>query len=371
MAASGDSVFSWAGRCGRARGLSVTSLSDLRVARRRLHATVALSLTERCTARCRHCSVRAAPNGKPAADASRVGRWIHSVAEVPSLEMIAITGGEPFLEEGALHGALAAAEASELRTVVFTNAYWAETQNVARGTLARFPHIDLLEISADVFHEEFVPLSNLRHAAEAALARGMGVWFQMNEFQGDAFGTRLRDVLGPEIVDAADFTHSPLLDVGRARDLGLSGAARRGAEFPSGRCNLLTSPIIRPDGSVLACCNEQVYGETEGHVLHLGSLERTSFLEMVRVVQSDPLLEAFRTFGPAHVAQMAAKIGWSPGLYREGNICDLCRDLLADPAIVSKLRRGLSEPDQKRLVRLATEYLEARSEVDESGALSP
>ena len=346
-------------------------LADVEIARKKLHATVALSLTERCTARCRHCSVRAAPSGEPAADASRVGRWVRGVADVPSLEMIAITGGEPFLEEGALHGALSAAAASELHTVVFTNAYWAETLSAARSTLARFPQIDLLEISADVFHEEFVPLKNLRYAAEAALECGIGVWFQMNEFQGDTFGARLRDVLGSEIVDAADVTHSPLLDVGRARDLGLRGPARRSAEFPSGRCNPLTSPIIRPDGSVLACCNEQVYGEAEGHVLHLGSLDRTSFLEMVRLVQSDPLLEAFRTFGPAHVAQMAGEIGWSPGLYREGNICDLCRDLLADPDIVSKLRQVLSEPDQKRLVRLAAEYLEAKSEIAASGAASP
>ena len=338
-------------------------LADLKAARMKPYAAVAFCLTGRCVAKCRHCSVRAGWNGTSAADPVNIERWIRSIGEVASVEVIGITGGEPFIEEQALCAALSRAQQTGVLTVVYTSAYWAESESAARNVLARLPHIDLLEISTDVFHEEFVPLSNVAFAAAAALEAGTGVWLQINKFQSQEFSARLRKAVGQAIIDAVDLSYAPLLKVGRAADLKLGGPDRYTKELPVSRCDMLTSPLVRPDGSVLACCSEEVYSEPKASSLHLGSLNQKRFADIIRLACDNPLFLAFRTFGPAYVAEIARGLGWSCGVYREGNICDLCRHLLADPDLVFKLTALFSLPDQRRLATLAAEYLEAASEL--------
>lgn len=332
--------------------------------RDRAYAAVGFVLTERCTAACRHCALSAGPGGRPAAAPSTVARWVRSVGEAPTTQAIGITGGEPFLERAALDAALGAAHDAGLRTTVFTNACWATSPEAACEALAQLPHIDLLEISADVFHEEFVPLGNVRRAAEAALDAGTGVWFQVAEVEAESFGTRLREVLGPRITGAAEFSEAAILDAGRSLGAPWSDRPPLTAELPTGACKRLGTPLVCPDGSVLACCSEYAYGELCPTALRLGTLEERSLSAMVRDAQSDPLLAALRALGPAYVADVARHSGWHAGRYREGNVCDLCLDLLREAPLADELRRRLAEPEHDGAIVFAAEVRALRAETD-------
>ena len=366
---SAEPIASRARKTGSPARSATLGLGEFDRIRDRPYAAVGFVLTERCTAACRHCALSAGPGGRPAAEPSTVARWVRSVGEAPTTQAIGLTGGEPFLERAALEAALRAAHDTGLRTTVFTNAYWATGPQAACEALAQLPRIDLLEISADVFHEEFVPLENVRHAAEAALGLGMGVWFQVAEVEAESFDTRLRGVLGPRITGAAEFSQAAILDAGRSLGAPWSDRPPRTPELPAGACKRLGTPLVCPDGSVLACCSEYAYGESCPAALRLGTLEERSLSAMVQDAQSDPLLAALRALGPAYVADVARDSGWQGGRYREGNVCDLCLDLLREASLADEVRRRLAEPEHDGAIAFAAEVRELRAEAaDGEGA---
>jgi len=334
----------------------VFNFDKLNILRSIFSASVLFILSERCNITCRHCSIRAGPQRLPAASANKIQKWINNIARNSKVRVLGISGGEPFFERDALKATLASAKEVGLRTVAFTNAYWAMSKAAARSTLFEVPHIDLLEISADIFHEEFIPLSNLRYAAKAALDIGIPVWFQVNEFKYRTFARRLYVALGPEIVKQAKFTVVRLLNSGRASDNKLPDSSAYVNEPPQGGCNALNAPLVCPDGTVLACCGEESYQDT-CQPLRLGHLDKDNFADLLEISQCDPLLQSLRIFGPAYLIPLAMQGSWTPGLYKKENLCDICRHILKDREVVSKLRKKLTCPLHLEKTFLAEEML--------------
>lgn len=123
------------------------SLPTLRRLRTAPYAAIPFVPIERCTSRCLHCSMNAGPSGTPAAHPGVVREWVASVAEALPTRVLGITGGEPFYERDALAASLDAAAARGLLTVVYTNAYWADSDHAAAAVLDDLPPLDLLEVS--------------------------------------------------------------------------------------------------------------------------------------------------------------------------------------------------------------------------------
>ena len=55
---------------------------------------------------------------------------------------------------------------------VVSSGYWATSEAAARARYAAFPAVDAWDISVDVFHAEFVPVSRVRTAYEVGYALG-------------------------------------------------------------------------------------------------------------------------------------------------------------------------------------------------------
>jgi len=271
-------------------------LPELERLRATPHAAVAYLMTERCTAACRHCSVRATATSAPAAPVERVRAWVRSIGEAPATRVLGITGGEPFLEREALSAALEEARAAGLQTVVYTNAYWAPSASKARQVLAGLPPIDLIQFGADRFHGEFVPLENLRHATEAALELDCGVWFQICDTEWVSYAAELKSAIGERAWEACDVSLVPILSVGRAADNAFDEDQTE-VPIPEGGCAALATPMVRPDGSVIACCSEHAYvADRPG--LTLGHLEETPYAEIVARALTDAVLTIIREEGP-------------------------------------------------------------------------
>jgi len=77
--------------------------------------------------------------------------YIEQAKEIPTVEWISITGGEPFLQQEMLQAVIVFATKQSLLTECVTNCFWAESEQSATIILESIQQkgLDVLNISAD------------------------------------------------------------------------------------------------------------------------------------------------------------------------------------------------------------------------------
>jgi hypothetical protein len=126
-----------------------------------------LLVTDWCSARCRHCYVESGPAGTQWMTPEAAAGYFAALARlgVPA-EGVHIGGGEPFGDFDRLLTIVRAARAAGLDGVgyVETNGYWATDSATIRDRLRALSEAGMrqLSISADPYHQEFVPPDRVR-----------------------------------------------------------------------------------------------------------------------------------------------------------------------------------------------------------------
>jgi len=299
---------------------------------------VGLLLTERCDIACAHCWLEPSSNG---ADMSldEAQDYIDQTSSIPTVEWISFTGGEPFLLPGLLNELVGYASAKGLRTECVTNCSWAETPEKTEEKLKTLKEsgLDVVNISADDFHQEFVPFENVRNCFEAARSLGLKTVIMSAAQAGGTL--RLAEIinrLGPEEIGT--------LGEGESTE-GLSAIAvetgfipvGRGAEIPRNRWLIGESPTegpcrlvlrdsgIDPRGELLACCSAASL-LARGR---LGSIVGTGIRQLLDDAGEQPLFKILSEQGPSSLADSLG-INWKEGFVSR---CHLCHEVLKDPRL--------------------------------------
>ncbi|WP_158674593.1 radical SAM protein [Streptomyces hoynatensis] len=308
--------------------------------RRTPGATVALFLTDRCPVGCAHCSVDSLPGGPTIRDWDLFTRLVDALAELPGLQAVAITGGEPFAERRGLTYAVRRLHAAGTAVLVFTSGFWARSAVPAwvRGVLELTGTVYL---STDAFHAAALD------GGRAAAGVGPG-----GEAEGDTAARAARAVVaagchlvvqtlaGPEGAPpplphpAAEHSLVPPLPAGRGARLFPRRPPRRplGAFAP---CALLHAPTVRYDGLVTACCNETVLTGGGPAALRRRVSDAAGLREALRAFRADPVLRLMGAAGPVGLSTVVEG--------RYGSVCEPCwlaqRRAARDPEALASLRR--------------------------------
>jgi hypothetical protein len=299
---------------------------------------VGLLLTERCDIACSHCWLEPSSNGADMTLDEAKG-YIDQASSIPSVEWISFTGGEPFLLLGLLNELVGYASAKGLRTECVTNCSWAETPAKTEESLKslRASGLDVVNISADDFHQEFVPFENVRNCFEAAKSLGLKTVIMSTAQAGGAL--RLAEIinrLGSDEVGtlgdeksrkglSAIAVETGFIPVGRAaelpRDKWLIG------ESPTeGPCRLVLRDIgIDPGGELLACCSAASF-LARGR---LGSVDETGIQQLLDDAGERSLFKILSGQGPSSLAESLG-IRWRGGFVSR---CHLCYEVLKDPRL--------------------------------------
>ena len=126
-----------------------------------------LLVTDWCPARCRHCYVSAGPERPDWMSVDAAAGHMAALARlgVPA-EGVHLGGGEPFGDFDRLLAIVAAGRKAGLAGIgyVETNAFWATTQDLVRRRLGALRQAGMMRvsISADPYHQEFVPPDRVR-----------------------------------------------------------------------------------------------------------------------------------------------------------------------------------------------------------------
>lgn len=321
--------------------------------------TIILQLGLRCPLRCKHCSVFAGPRRPEIMTPALVQRIISDFASHTSDGLVVLTGGEPFALDDLLNVALKEIHNHQhLQSLVITAAPWATSASAAQERLLALPPISLMTVSADAYHEEFVPLSNVAHAVTAAHALGRDVVVTIGvSGADDSYVDRVRDSISSSVWEGIEVDVTQVMPTGRARAAGIGRFATTPAALPEGACDLLGTPVVVHNGNVVACCQIDATNDAQRSSRSefvIGNAATDSYADLRSRVERDVLFQALRVWGPAELVRLLAADGVSiPLKSHYDGICFLCRDLLGNPDAVAALRSRLSRAPIREQVRLS------------------
>ena len=302
---------------------------------------VLLYLTDRCPVGCAHCSVSARPRG-PHPDLALVEQLVEGLCQLERIRLVGISGGEPFTERRALEAATTRLAAAGKQLVLYTSGNWGRDDGtVPSWTRAILARASCVVLSTDAYHAARIPapryLAALRATAEA------GTWIAVQVIGTPAQLAEAERLLaatfGPSWPDQAEIRATELLPRGRAAQLrpdpGPPAPPSRPG-YTSGPCFLARTPVVRYDGRITACCNEDVVTGRGPAALHGRADGAVELREVLDVMAGDPFLAVIAAAGPGALTRLPR--------YREAgerahpDICSACWALLgrgadSDPAV--------------------------------------
>ena len=300
---------------------------DVGLARSTPGRSALLFITDRCPVGCEHCSVDSRADSPTISDWELFGAIVERLC-ASTLEVVGISGGEPFVERRGLALASRRLEEAGKRQVVYTSGVWASERATPRWVDEVLRRCSCVYLSTDAFHARHVDDERYVRAAHAIADAGAWIVVQVVGVEPMIEQARalLERAFGARVDEHAELVLTPALTHGR----GASVFARAPARTPGhafGPCALASSPVIRYDGLVTGCCNESVVMDRGPARLRRRAGSGEELDAALAELRADPLLRAIAQTGlgalTAHprYADLADE--------RFATNCDLCWKMLA------------------------------------------
>ena len=138
-------------------------------------------VTYACTGRCKHCSEGDHKSCGVYMDPAVAADAVKKIAEAYPIKTVMTFGGEPLLYPETVYAVMK--NASELnipKRQIITNGYFSKDAARIREVVRRLAEsgVNDLRLSADAFHQEYIPLEPVKIFAEEAKAAGIPIRIQ-------------------------------------------------------------------------------------------------------------------------------------------------------------------------------------------------
>lgn len=305
------------------RKLTHAEIQQLRRSRRR---SMLLFITDRCPVGCAHCSVDSRIDSPTITDFDLFDQILDWMCAKPELEVVGISGGEPFSERRGL--ALASRRIADAgkRQVVYTSGIWATRASAPAWIRDVLGRCSCVYLSTDAFHAPAIDAQRFIRAAHAIAEAGAWIVVQVIGLGAMAEQAEqlLRRAFGERYTEYAELNATMPLTDGRGASVFMRIARLPGHAF--GNCWALASPMVRYDGLVTACCNESVIMSRGPSRLRrrIGSVAELD--AAIEGFHADPLLRAIEGPGLGALTQHPRFADLADA--RCSGICELCWKML-------------------------------------------
>jgi hypothetical protein len=300
--------------------------SDIEQVRRTRGRSMLLFITDRCPVGCQHCSVDSRPDSLKISNFKLFREIVDWLCARPEIEVVGITGGEPFVERHGLTLASRQFANAGKRQVVFTSGVWARGATTPRWISDVLARCSCVYLSTDVFHARSVTHDQFLRAVNAIVAAGTWIIVQVLDDEQTLQHTErlLRDAFGNTWMDYAEVNAIAPLTNGRGANVFTRTARVPGHAF--GPCSLVASVMVRYDGLVTGCCNESVIMNLGPSRLRkrAGSIEELA--AAVEEFHTDPLLQVIGGPGLGILTEHPRFVDLAEEQFTSN--CDLCWKML-------------------------------------------
>lgn len=323
-------------------------------------SNIGFMLTYKCTVACPHCIVEAGPHRKEEMDLEQCLAWIKQASAYRNehIKGLALTGGEPFYNVENLTQISAYGKALGFIVSVVTNAFWASTKDEALNILSQLPAVQMISISTDVYHQKSIPFDYIKNAIGAA--QELGRLYNIAVCTDNEEDQQYKKIIGDlkAIGENDRIRVSITFPVGRAQKKAYHFSYRTESEPTASACSMASSPIIFPNGNVIACIGP-LLTLPPTHPMFLGNVQQEILPEILDRSELNLVLHTIRVWGPHKLVSLLRQNGLDALLPKEyicDCICDVCFKLLSDKKIVEALKEILQDKQIKETIAYARLY---------------
>ncbi|WP_164114628.1 radical SAM protein [Sphingorhabdus sp. Alg239-R122] len=315
-------------------GRAILTHRELEEIRHTADRSMLLFITDRCPVGCAHCSVDSRIDSPKITDFDLFERIVSWIAKKERLEVVAISGGEPFVEKRALLHASARFRDANKKIVVFTSGVWASAKRIPDWIDTVLGRVDTVYLSTDAFHQDAVDETAFAQAAQTVVSSNCWLIIQaLDQGEGEQKAvTLLQRALGNDYRRFAEINITRPLDNGRGANV--FHVPKRLSPEDIAPCHLIRNPMIRYDGRVSACCNEDVIMGLGPDQLRCSGNEDVQFDQAIADFNSNPMLNVVGGIGLGLLTQHPAFSALTDG--RIASTCDLCWKALDMSKTVSR-----------------------------------
>jgi organic radical activating enzyme len=305
------------------RRLTHSQIDEIRRTRGR---STLLFITDRCPVGCAHCSVDSRTDSPTISDFELFGEIVDWICEQPGIEVVGISGGEPFVERRGLTLASQRFAQAGKRQVVYTSGVWARAATTPAWIRTVLERCDCVYLSTDAFHASRI--DDARYVRAARAIADAGAWIVVQVLGIERMRERaealLRAAFGSSFAAHAELAITMPVTNGRGASVFTQAQRIPGHAF--GPCALATSPVLRYDGLVTGCCNESVIMDAGPQRLRRRARSARELQAAVDGFRSDPLLRAIAGAGLGTLTDHPRFADLADAHF--GHNCQLCWKLL-------------------------------------------
>jgi MoaA/NifB/PqqE/SkfB family radical SAM enzyme len=248
---------------------------------------VAFEISRRCNSRCRHCVADSGPSHRDIIPIGTAHRIIDQIALGDIFyRHVTLTGGEPLLFLNRVREVISYGKTKGVQTSIVTNGFWGRTLDDAKRVLEFVGPVRYIEISTDMFHQEFVSLDNVINCARACIEKGVnvsirGLHFGFNDIMKKRAEDRLSKILRPLLGQKVRIVSSELSVGGRAQDIYHKLPLTICSRLPKiNTCFVLENIFISSNGDVYPCCSNTLSMENRDTFI-IGNVQREPLARVV------------------------------------------------------------------------------------------
>jgi Radical SAM superfamily/4Fe-4S single cluster domain len=293
-------------------------------------------LNDRCGLSCKHCSLGYDGNYRGTGwkiEESELRKVIREI-DPNRYQGVIMAGGEPALAPELLLAGIEACREKHISSAVVTAPIWARTAKSASDFFRRMHGLDIVMLSYDVFHLEFITVDHYLNAIIEAHAAGVFVFVNLCYANLEEKADLLKRIESVrELID--HFQYQPVLPFGNAAANEASiGLEKREIHHPDDLAALPRScvagnSLLNRDGHFYACCWA---AKVDNSPLKFPHFRQLGFGFSCMLMEQDPAFQAVRTAGfigslsPVTAGRVVELVRGESFV----NECDLCVRLMRE-----------------------------------------
>ena len=339
--------------------------------------TIIFSVTEKCNIECKFCALGCSPKAVGSLSGSRMKDIIAESLQLFDIKNIVFTGGEPLLYKADVSKAISYAKKNGIKTRIVTNGYWATTPLKAEKLLFELVKEGLSEIniSVDDFHQEFIPLGNVKNAVEASLKLNLPIHLAHKTYpESKSNKNTYEKLINKEIKDIKELNNQEIKEAGITFSSGITVPIGRHANkvalddwkvyqpvnYMSNCDNLLDSVNINADETLSPCCG---LFDKKTSMFRYAKLSELSLEEILNKASKNAIYNWLAIKGPYEFRNLLKELNsnllFSDEYYQN---CQICNEIFNSSEAVKTILKHLDKIShyislEKEVFELKRKYL--------------
>ncbi len=159
-------------------------------------------VTYACTGRCKHCSEGDHKTCGTHIDPRIAAEAVKKIGSVYDIKTVKTFGGEPLLYPETVYAVMKTASELDIpKRQIITNGYFSKNEERIREVTSRLSEsgVNDLRLSADAFHQEYIPIEPVKIFAEEAKKAGIPIRIQpawlVSREDGNEYNVRTKEII--------------------------------------------------------------------------------------------------------------------------------------------------------------------------------